>query len=223
MNRRTRFSFFLFLLALSCNENREQGTLPELSVCDTIVASSCRTPQNVPYCTFGYKFGDNNPFKPSGPNIAGPESSATSISFKFMEEGVSFKTFIQNNAISLEITDEDKSMIREAIQEWASVANINFIEKSSNQATDITFISAFTYLSAFGFPAFNELPCNQIAGYLVFNSRESSIYRGQILHEMGHVLGLGHVLSQNIMNSPPKFDHLQPGDIAGIQSIYGSK
>jgi hypothetical protein len=223
MNRRTRFSFFLFLLALSCNEDREQGTLPELSVCDTILASSCRTPQNVPYCTFGYKFGDNNPYKPSGPNIAGPKSGATLISFRFMDPGIVFKTHSQNAAVSLEFSEEDKSIIRDVIREWASAANIDFIEKSSNQATNITIISAFIYVSGLGYTAFNELPCKQIAGYLILNSHESSVNSGLILHEMGHVLGLGHVLSNNVMKSNSNYDHLQSGDIAGIQSIYGSK
>jgi predicted Zn-dependent protease len=45
-----------------------------------------------------------------------------------------------------------------------------------------------------------------------------------VLHEIGHALGLGHVSTDNVMN--PGVQHLtdlMPGDIEGIQSIYGAK
>ena len=48
----------------------------------------------------------------------------------------------------------------------------------------------------------------------------------QTLHETGHVLGLGHVTTNNVMNPEitlSEFDGLRQGDIDGIVEIYGLK
>lgn len=222
------FICFLLAFVFSCDEE-ETRSYPLLASCNSLLGCGAEG-NDVPFCTWGFKFGNNNPYSPSGPNISGPKSRAELISYKFLNDGLIFKTTGQNTAVSMVIDDAYRSEIRKLISEWSSVADINFIEKPGNELSDITIASAFVPLSTsgglvggLGHPAFVSEPCKQIAGLLVLSSKFQQSPR-VIIHEMGHVLGLGHVSSENIMNpNTYKYDHLQPGDIAGIQSIYGSK
>jgi hypothetical protein len=222
-SRKAMSAIFLFVIAFSCEE---KGKYPTLINC----SSSLIECGNVDYCTWGFKFGDNNPYSPSGANIPGPKSKVASISYKFLDAGKEFKTTLQDAAMSMDIDGDYREEIRKVISEWSSVANINFIEKPANELTNITIASAFIPISSsgglvggLGHPAFLSEPCKQIAGLLVLSSKFRPMPR-VILHEMGHVLGLGHVSSENVMNpNNSNYEHLQPGDIAGIQSIYGSK
>lgn len=219
-----------FLFSFSCN-HQDMGTPPVLVSCNNLLGS-CGSIKDVPYCTFGYKFGNSNPYTPNGPFIPGPKIMAGQISYKFQEPGVMFKTIYQNSAISLQFSENDKSKIRAIISEWSNVARFDFIEKDAGENTDITIVSAFTPVSiggvnvvcGLGHPALNENPCNQVSGLLVINPKCNQM-EAVALHEMGHVLGLGHVASENVMN-PNRlgiFSELQSGDILGVQSIYGSK
>ena len=115
-----------------------------------MLVNTCSGNDNVLYCTFGYKFGDANPYSPRGAGISGPKVSARQISYKFQEPDIVFKTIRQNNAISLFFSENDKSAIRTIISEWSSVADINFIEKKANEITDITFVSAFIPIGGVG-------------------------------------------------------------------------
>ena len=102
---------------------------------------------------------------------------------------------------------------------------INFKEVSTNETADINIIVADIEQSSIGYPNYDQSPCSNIKGQIVFKKNEykcSNIY-GAILHEIGHVLGLGHVNSRNVMHPSQSttFSQLQSGDILGIQSIYG--
>lgn len=226
MSNRMIFICFLLTFVFSCDEE-ETKNYPLLASCNSLLGCGAQG-DDVSFCTWGFKFGNNNPYSPSGPNISGPKSKAELISYKFLNDEIVFKTSGQNTAVSMVIDDAYRDEIRQVISEWSSVADINFIEKPGNELSDITIASAFVPLSTsggsvggLGYPAFVGEPCKEIAGLLVISPKFTS--SRIILHEMGHVLGLGHVGSQNIMNPSPTVDHLQPGDIAGIQSIYGSK
>ncbi len=224
MKSKILFASFLFLFAFSCTDE-EAGNPPLLNSCLAQKSAGNCVDADVPYCTFGFKFGDNNPFSPNGPNVAGPKSGVKLISFRFLDAGLVLKTPLQNYAETTQITEEERASIREYISEWSSVADINFIEKASNDATNVSIGKAFIPLKNFGgygIPQFLDAYCNQAVGLIILQSKQNVISR-IVIHEMGHVLGLGHVGSQNIMNASPTVDHLQPGDIAGIQSIYGSK
>ena len=209
--------------SFSCKkENPEPAKKPVThAVCNTML-SSCYKDVNGKYCTFGFKFGDSNPFSPSGLEVPGPALSVTEITFRFQSEGLTFGTHSQENVTSLTFTESDKAEIRSIIAAWESVANISLVEKPAEEKSDITIILADIQQGGLGYPAFVEAPCNNIAGYLVLSTRSNN--RNKLaLHEMGHVLGLGHVSTDNVMNPDRSFGNLQQGDIMGIQSIYGSK
>ena len=113
--------------------------------------------------------------------------------------------------------------------EWESLAAISFVEKSSAEESDITVMMAYIQAGGIGYPAFPDRPCSDLAGYIILNSANypscTNFYRTGILHEIGHVLGLGHVKGSVVMDPAAfkNFSHLQSGDIKGIQTIYGTK
>jgi predicted Zn-dependent protease len=151
--------------------------------------------------------------------------------YKFMDSGFTFNTHSQDNLTSLSFENSigacSKDKFRLAFTEWSSVAKITFRVVLANEDADIKIFAADIEQAAIGYPNFNQSPCSDIKGQIVFKRNEyncSNIY-GAILHEIGHVLGLGHVLSRNVMhpNQSTTYNHLQPGDILGVQSIYGAR
>ncbi len=192
-----------------------------MSACNDML-NACSNNANAPYCTFGFKFGDQNPFSPAGASVPGPHLKAMEISYKFQSAGLTFNTHSQDGIVSAEFSEPDKEGIRLQFAKWQAVANISFTEKSISDKTDVTIILATIEQGGIGYPAFVAEPCKQIAGFLILNTRDRS--RSKLaLHEIGHVLGLGHVLSNNVMNPNQSYDDLQSGDITGAQSIYGVK
>lgn len=230
MKRQIRIVLFVFLLSFACHDE-QNGDLPTFYPCNDLLGS-CANVTHVPYCTFGFKWGGSNPFIPGGPGIPGPQVGVSSLSYKFLDGNVEFQSSLQDRGISMQFTDDDKSKIRSAILQWSSVADVKFDEKAGNEKADITIISAFLPIGisnsgsvcGLGYPALDSQPCNQIAGLLIINPKCNQTL-AIALHEMGHVLGLGHVASENVMN-PDRlsvFSTLQDGDILGVRSIYGSK
>lgn len=59
--------------------------------------------------------------------------------------------------------------------------------------------------------------------FLVVIFSEQDNFYSTALHEIDHAIGLGHVVTTNIMNvnGNKSLDSLQTGNIAGIRSIYG--
>jgi len=218
---KVKLFLLLFTLSLSCGSDHEPRKDPEGLPCNNPLGACAQT-QDVPYCTFGFKFGLSNPFFPRGPETAGPGITAE-ITFKFQEAGYVFSTHSEDDVVSLTISEETKSQIRAAADKWSEAANITLVEVAGNENADIIIILAEIEQGGIGYPAFNDEPCSAISGHLILSTRSFG-YDKVGLHELGHVLGLGHVASNNVMN-PAKFrdfNDLQPGDVAGIQSIYGA-
>jgi Matrixin len=218
-------AFQLFCLFNSCNKD----IIPTYKPCDSNLYNSCDGKGNGAYCTFGYKWGNNNPFSNAGLEKAGPGTGNIELTYKFMDAGFIFNTHSKENITSISfdnnISSCAKDKFRLAFTEWSSVAKVNFREVATNETSDIKIIIADIEQSSIGYPNYDQSPCSDIKGQIIFKRNEyncSTIY-GAILHEIGHVLGLGHVNTRNVMhpNLSTTYSQLQSGDILGIQSIYG--
>lgn len=194
---------------------------------------ACAGSQNGEYCLFGYKWGENQEFDETGIEAIGPQTPGGTITFSFQGPGAIINTHRQINIPSESwghILDCAQGKIRQAVGDWEAVANINFEELPENSESDIQFYVAAIFQSAVAYPNFQEEPCTILSGDVIFdvNSKEKSCdgFYINALHEIGHVLGLGHVDSENIMvPNGAKFSlpGLQDGDIAGVQQIYGAR
>jgi Matrixin len=223
-----RISIFILIITTilfitSCADNIVVQP-PIASVCNSTL-SNCVANQNTEYCTFGYKWGKYNPFLKAGYQIPGPASGGIEISYKFQDAGFRFNTHSQNNVESASIkriSPFAEIIIRNAFAQWEANTDIKFVEKFGKDSTDIKVITADITQGGLGYPPVPKGPC---AGLVIFRCTSYSYLSLQILalHEIGHVLGLGHVSSGNVMNPDKGYYYLQSGDIKGIQSIYGKR
>lgn len=225
---------FSLLLSSSCKED-EIPTINESSMyseCDSRLIS-CAGSKVGDYCLFGYKWGADQNFDQTGINVVGPQTTGGIITYSFQEKNGTINTHRQINVPSEswnEILSCARNEIREAAKEWENVANLTFEELPENSDSDLKFYVAAIFQSAVGYPNYIESPCDILSGDIVFNANSSEksckAFHINALHEIGHALGLGHVSSQNIMETgASKFslNGLQSGDIEGIQQIYGEK
>lgn len=192
----------------------------------------CNGNQNGQYCLFGYKYGDNPQFESSGINSIGPRKPGGIITYSFHTTLTNIDTH-SSNGIKTSGFDSKGKCAREEIQkafnEWERHGDFCFKKLADNSQSNIRFVVAEIEQGGLGFPNFQDELCNQVSGRIVFsNSVINDCNKFFILsiHEIGHVLGLGHISSDNIMSMDPrKYDYtgLQEGDILGIQSIYGER
>ncbi len=215
----------ILTMALTSCKDGDQGTT--FQKCDI---STCADTPEGEYCFFGYKWGDGNPMSSSGNEAAGPETSGGTITFGFYGEGEIIHTHSQTDITTLPfglLACEVESQIVLALNAWSSVADIDFQEINEVESADIKFALAHIEQGGVGYPPYTDDLCSLISGLVVLNTGRptcDAVYN-LILHETGHVLGLGHVDSNNIMN--PNYDQnsivLGNGDVQGIQAIYGKK
>lgn len=226
------FTFFLILFNGCSKDIPIVNESDRYSECDSKLVS-CAGNQIGDYCLFGYKWGDDQDFDKVGFEAEGPQTSGGIITFSFQERNGTINTHRQINVPSEswgEILGCAQSEIRTAIRDWQEVADFTFQELPENSDSHIKFYVAAILQSAVGYPNFIENPCIILSGDVIFdaNSKEKSCkgYYINALHEIGHVLGLGHVNSQSIMatgQSKFSLNGLQASDIKGVQQVYGEK
>ena len=212
--------FLLILVIASCKKEDKTG----FSTCNSILFSGCDGSSQAEYCLFGIKWDNTN----SRQVQLSDSIFRTELTYSFMDSGFIFNTHSQDNLVSLsfdQVINCSRQSIRDAFSEWESVAPLKFIE-TKNDRPDIKIVLANISQGGLGYPPFSGEPCTQLAGLLVIrpiSNASCDLYYFLALHEIGHVLGLGHVLSNNVMNPNQRYRKLQQGDIHGIQALYGKK
>ncbi|MGI9389906.1 MAG: matrixin family metalloprotease [Boseongicola sp.] len=139
-----------------------------------------------------------------------------------------------NYNTSLYDQDDFDDALQDAFDRWENVAAIDFTySASSNVDVDVTMGSlGGSTVGLASFSYFDTSPLDTIFDATVtLDSNETwAPYGGGALdffsvalHEIGHVLGLGHVNdTSEIMNPFISTDVLGDGDISGVQYLYGS-
>ncbi|WP_422359796.1 matrixin family metalloprotease [Reichenbachiella sp.] len=232
MNFKFKLFIVLNLTFTACKDQEAPALGTESSyyqICNTALSACASGSGN--YCLFGFKWGEGNPFSEKGFDVSGPRAGANGISFSFQESNGIVNTHKQINVPSDSfdnIMDCSKDEIRRALNAWESVGNISFLESPENSSSQIKFYVADILQSGVGFPNFPNEPCSNLGGTVIINKAISypncDAFYSFALHEIGHVLGLGHVNSENIMNPDliGQIADLQDGDIQGVLEIYGS-
>jgi len=220
MNRKIVLFLFVLIIASCKKEDRNR-----FSTCNEMILSSCDGSSKAEYCLFGIKWDNTN-----SKQIQFSDSAVqTELTYSFMDLGYIFNTHSQDNVISLSfdnVINCSKQSIRNAFLEWESFASLKFIETTNNDKANIKIVIANISQGGLGYPPYSNEPCKELAGLLIIRPIPNSTcdsYYYLALHEIGHILGLGHVLSNNVMNPNMYYSKLQQGDIQGIQTIYGKK
>jgi predicted Zn-dependent protease len=214
------FSLLLVLIITSCKKENKN----RFSACNDLISSGCDGSSKASYCLFGLQWDKTN----SGQIQF---SDSLTLTYSFLDAGYVFNTHSQENVISLsfdQVISCTKESVRKALLEWAAVAPLKFTETINNKKADIRIVVANITQGGVGYPPFSNEPCKELAGLFVIRpvgNATCDSYYCLALHEIGHVLGLGHVLSDNVMNPNQYYYYkkLQQGDIQGIQAIYGMK
>ena len=228
--------FSILVLFVQCGDDDPDSGIENESQmfaeCNNMLAAC--TGGTGPYCLFGFKWGATNPIETPGFSATGPQETAGPLTYSFQEENGIVNTHSQVNLESetfgsLPACARDE--IRAALAAWSAAADLTFAERPDNSQTDIKFFVANIRQSGVGYPNYPEAPCNALAGHVIVETDLSIIdcdaLRNFYMHEIGHVLGLGHVSSPNIMNSSYSvfrdLEGLQDGDIEGVRQLYGER
>lgn len=183
------------------------------------------------YCLFGFKWGTENEFSANGEETQGPQTPGGTVSYSFQKSALFVDNHRQENVPTLSfdlMPSCTEELVERAFEEWAQHANIQFEKMPDDNVSDIRIYVADSFRAGLGYPNFDNDDCNSIGGQILFNpndlhfNHECGNFYLLALHEIGHVLGLGHSSSNNVMGfTTESFEGLQAGDIRGIQQIYG--
>ncbi|MDT0538942.1 MULTISPECIES: matrixin family metalloprotease [Croceitalea] len=231
--------YFLFALILffSCKKEQENedpspiNLSGDFALCNSQLSACINGNGN--YCLFGFKWGADGSFSQSGYDAQGPASSGGVVTYSFQEENGLINTHRQIDLPSNSFNDIlscAKTEIRNALGSWAKIAAIEFEELPENSIADIRFYTADIIQGGIGYPNYPDNLCGNLSGNVIIQSdlgiNDCNSFYIFALHEIGHVLGLGHVGTENVMNpdfSNFNFQDLQTGDTMGIIEIYGEK
>lgn len=219
------FASSLIFVFFACSENEDQ----DYGHCSESL-SACQGFQDGSYCLFGLKWGEDPVFEKSGIDVIGPQSAGGIITFSFLTETRLVSSSKTRNMETVPFDNKGacaRDEARAALKAWETYGNFEFKEVDDNSASDIQFIAANGVVEALGNPNYKDATCEGLGGNIFFSGSQipCQLIFTLCLHEIGHVLGLGHVSESTIMGTgiSKGLDSLHQGDIDGIQAIYGAK
>jgi hypothetical protein len=137
-----------------------------------------------------------------------------------------------------------RGSIEEALHDWTSAVNINFVEVPDGPLTQLRFRHVYingpdpplpadpiakAQATCIGFGGGCEVQYDDTDRWQEVGTQSVPDILGATIHEVGHILGLDHtnVVGANMYWIFHRFSglgtsQLFPDDIAGIQSIYGA-
>ena len=190
-------------------------------------------PRTASFNTFGVKWGEDQTFSPAGFDVEGPGTPGGTVTFSFRSSGIILETHSQSGVESQSfsaIVPFAREEIGNALNSWSEQCQIDFVEQPDSIDSDISFFIAPIEQGGLGYPPQSVgVEGNDISGQVIFQPNQNHSQHGFYvfaLHEIGHALGLGHASRSTVMGvnlSNPTMSDLQPGDIRGLQEIYGLK
>lgn len=182
------------------------------------------------YCLFGFKWGEDPAFSPSGKDAIGPQKSGGVITYSFQEAISTVNTHLELDVPTQPFSSLmscAKSRTRRALRDWAFFGDFEVEELSDDSDSDLKLYVADINTVGLGVPNIPISPCELISGHIILSpsyTDDCDVFYLYALHESGHALGLGHSGSGTVMGDDIRvsdFKGPQPGDIAGIRQIYG--
>ena len=215
------FVYFVLFFLISCNTGEEP----------CFVYRNCIGEFEGRFCTYGLKFGDNFNYRGFGVDAGGPATSGRVVTYSFQTSGFyptqNFGDF-ESRPFD-EIGPFAQDQITKALEEWASHIDLTFEKTEDQENSDLKIVCAnINDKAGIGWLRCLNDSCTKPEGFVFFKNEplnEDNFY-SLALHEIGHVIGLCHSNSSNIMShsgTSYNFTQLQAGDIEGAISIYGPK
>lgn len=159
------------------------------------------------------------------------------VTWSFGPPGVSIVVFSDVDGLSVSgdsfLNFNFASVIRNAFGAWSRYGNIEFMQvedgggaAGAGKVADIRIFFGAIPGNIIGRAFFPTFSPTDVAGDILLDKMSSfnfkrSLFKGLVLHEIGHALGLDHVETQSIMTPRIRYDALQQDDINGIQLVYG--
>ena len=225
------FVLFACIVFFGCEDANRIEDSNAASAC-TDVLFPCADDEAAEYCLFGAKFGGANPMSFGGPEASGVATPGGNVTWTFARNQERYNSLVISTVLHPSTDPNDLPAclvdgVRRAFESWESVCDITFTEIDDFEAADAqVFFGTRIPGTGFGFPRNSEEACESFSSRIFLNTDEINcdLIDFVALHEIGHMIGLGHVGTSNIMGTEDLgFRSLQPGDVAGAQAIYGLK